>query len=201
MIWNFEFTYNNLSTFLDMDAEWEVELDAKNASISKVVLGIEGVVPEESDKRQIEAYQANSSLHVKKIPLHDNCTSLEIPLTSTIRKGESGRIKIKYKVDKFIVDNYHDDYLYLYPYSQATKIRFFEISTKHPYKCNARVFLMEYQKRSGKYERTEMTKKTREINDKNKVKIKETNEGKEHCITIDNMNPKDVLLVIFEKTS
>lgn len=194
--WNFDFTYNQqCSVFLDMHAKWDVQFTAREKQIKNVFIGIHGGGKAETGKMNIKADQNGSSLTVQSDETQDDCCSLKCNLNTSVMKNQSDKISLEYDWEKFTIDDRKDDYLYLFPFSHAKKINYFDLMTTHPYICSAKVFILKYRF-GGEYKQIE-------VNSENcaslKIEFEKPERGTDHHITFSDINPRDIILIIFEK--
>lgn len=194
--WDYIFTPNSQrDAFLDLHAKWEIVFTASQKRIKEVNIGVHGgdIVSEES--MNIKAYQEKSHVNYNFLREQDDCTFLNICLNSDVGKGKRDKITLEYDWEKFVITDRKDDYIYLFPYAIASTMKHFELVTKHPYKCKATVFVLNYRWGVG-YERIE-------VNDANNIKlnieISEEEFAEEHKIRIGETKVKNVYLVIFDK--
>lgn len=194
--WDFKFTYNqNIPIFLDLKANWEIDFTANRHEINQIVLGISGGCFWENPNPAVTAYQGDSKLNPTAQKTQNDCASMHFPLNTVVQRKEKGKLKIEYHSEKFIIDDYDDDYIYLFPYSQAENVKYFEVKTEHPYECQIKPFMLKYENKTKRYKQIEVTKDKENIY---KMHI-EAPKGKEHLIKIHDMQPRDVLVLVFQK--
>ena len=194
--WDFNFTPNQQNDiFLDLHAKWEILFTASRQQINRVKIGIHGgdFVTEES--MNIETYQGSEKAGYMFQREQNDCTFLNINLNSNVVKNNSDKITLKYKWEQFMITIQKDDYIYLFPYATAIDMKQFELVTTHPYGCKAAVIVLQH-KWSGKYDKIEISSTN---NIEMKVEISEEECAKKHRIVINEIDVRNVYLVIFEK--
>lgn len=194
--WDFTFDYNqNCNIFLDLDAQWEIQFTASRERISEINIGLHGGDSMDTKNMNIEVKQGTSEPRFRFLEEQDDCNFLDVCLSSHVEKGKSDRISLKYNWEKFVIMDRKDDYIYLFPYAVAVGIKRFELVARHPYECKATVTVLKY-KWGVEYSQTEITE---ENCSSMKIEIPEKKYGKEHKIVINDINAKNVYLIVFEK--
>ena len=144
----------------------------------------------------IETYQGSEKAGYMFQREQNDCTFLNINLNSNVVKNSSDKIALKYKWERFMITVRKDDYIYLFPYAIAIGMKQFELVTTHPYECKATVVVLRH-KWSGEYDKIEISS-TNSI--EMKIEISEEECAKKHKIVINEIDVRNVYLVIFEKT-
>lgn len=196
LIWNFDFKINDkCDTYLDLSAKWEISFTANQKQIRDINVGIRGGDHVTEESMKIKAFQNNAAASCQFTREQDDCTYLNVNLNTYIAKKHSDVIQLEYQWEKFIITDRKDDYIYLFPQSLTTDMKNFELITNHPYECKAIVVVLKY-KWSGGYDKVEVTG----MRDPDlKIKISEEDNSRRHKITIDDVDIKNVYLIIFEK--
>ena len=194
--WDFNFTYNpEDNAFLDLHAEWEILFTATKKRINTVKIGIHGGERVSEESMNIKTYQGNENANYMFQREQNDCTFLNINLNSDVVKNSTGKITLKYNWKQFMINIQKDDYIYLFPYAVAISVKQFELITTHPYECKATVVVLQH-KWSGEYDKIEISDTN---NIKMKIEISQNEYSKKHRIVFNEIDVRNVYLVIFEK--
>ncbi|MBD5450891.1 MAG: hypothetical protein HDR28_12275 [Lachnospiraceae bacterium] len=195
--WVFNFTPSTKSNvFLDLHAEWEMFFTASKERIQKIKIGIHGGDFVSEQSMNIEACQGNGKAGWEFQREQDDCTFLNVILNTNVVKKGRDKITLKYNWEQFMITDRKDDYIYLFPYAIAPSMRQFELATTHPYECKATVVVLKH-KWTGEYDKIEIDS-TNSI--RMNIEIQSEHEyDKKHRIVINEIEVKDVYLVVFEK--
>ncbi len=196
--WHYKFEYNmEHDIYLDLSAQWEIFFTADQERIRGINVGIRGGdrVSEDSMGIKVRQEDAKASYQFKRE--QDDCTYLNVNLNTDVVKNHNSKLTLEYKWERFILIDRKDDYIYLFPKSHATDMKQFELITEHPYGCRAMVVVLRH-KWSGEYDKVEVNG----TNDpKLKVEISTEENSKKHRIIINEIDVKNVYLIIFDKIS
>lgn len=197
--WDFTCTYHSGNQdFLDIKEDWTISFSAENCQVSTLKFGIHGGNPDDLQKETVMAYQDGCALDLPK-PLAitgKDCESIDFPLVSDVKRGESSKVTLSFVWEKFIVVDRQDDYFYFLPKALAKKVGEFQFKIKHPYNCEPIVYLLRHNWFSD-YTKTLITKE----NEGNyKASFKKQN-SMELEFTIKGLEAMDVVLIIFNKSS
>lgn len=197
--WEFDFKPNaQCNTYLDLSAKWEISFTANQKRIREINVGIRGGDHVTEEEMKIKVYQGiktkvRANYQFKRE--QDDCTYLNVNLNSDIVKKQKDMVTLEYQWKRFIITDLRDDYLYLFPQSLTTDIRRFELITEHPYECKAIVVVLRH-KWSGEYDKIEVNEtNTLDLN----IEIQEDENFRRHKIMINEIDVKNVYLIIFEK--
>lgn len=195
--WVFNFTPSRKSNvFLDLHAEWEMFFTASKERIQEIKIGILGGDFVNEQNMNIEAYQGDGRANYLFQREQDDCTFLNVILNTNVVKKGRDKISLKYNWEQFMITDRKDDYIYLFPYAIAPSMKQFELVTTHPYECKATVVVLKH-KWTGEYDKIEIDS-TNSI--RMNVEIQSEREyDKNHRIAINEIDVKDVYLVVFEK--
>lgn len=194
--WNFDFRFNTqYDTYLDLLAKWEISFTANQKRIREINIGIRGGDHVTEESMKIKAFQKNVEASYQFKREQDDCTYLNVNLNTDVMKKHSDKITLEYQWEKFIITDRKDDYIYLFPQALTTDMRCFELTTKHPYECKAIVVILKH-KWSGEYDKVEVN----EVNAPDlKIEISEEDDSGSHTIIFNDIDMKNVYLIIFEK--
>lgn len=194
--WDFKFEHNaEHETYMDLSAKWEIFFTANQKCIRGINVGIRGgdLVSEESMRIKVRQEDVEASYQFMRE--QDDCTYLNVNLNTDVVKKHSGKIVLGYQWEKFIITDRKDDYIYLFPQSLTTGMKQFELVTEHPYECRATVVVLRH-KWNGGYDKVEVS----ETNGPDlRIEIPDEENGKRHRIMINEIDVKNVYLIIFDK--
>ena len=197
--WDFICTYYPENhDFLDIKEKWTMCFSAKSCTVNTLKLGIYGGYPDDLQKEPATVNQDGIPLNLPK-PwglTGKDCESIDFPLASDVKRGESSKLTVSFVWQKFIVVNRKDDYFYFLPKSLANEVDEFHFKVKHPYNCEPVVYLLKRTWTSN-YIKAQIT-------DKNESKYKASfkkQDPMEFEFSIKGLGALDVILIIFNRSN
>lgn len=191
--WDFTCTYNEASNaFLDINEKWMVNFTAEFPyTIKAFELGIRGGDPNDLKVDDFSTYQDSHKLHAPNPGVIG--TGYKFALNSYVKHKDNSEINVTFKWPEFIIVDHKDDYFFFVPKTFAKQVKQFRIRISHPYNCNARIYIFR--------DEGIMLKKCM-IDTSNAYQFKAVynqREGNIFEFEIQDMNPMDALLIIFDK--
>ena len=197
--WDFICTFHpENQDFLDIKEQWTIHFSAKTCAVSTLKFGIHGGNPNDLRQETVTADQDGSPLNLPKplVITGKDCESIDFPLNSDVKRGESSKVTVSFVWQKFIIVNRKDDYFYFLPKSLANEVDEFHFKVKHPYNCEPVVYLLKRTWTSN-YIKSQIT-------DKNESKYKSSSKKQgpmEFEFIIKGLGALDVILIIFNRSN
>lgn len=199
--WEFIYQYNqNSNTFLDLNAHWVVDFKGKRP-VKEIRLGLKGGILWKDDYVQLlTASQNGTRIFPRFEAIQDDYGTVILPLSSHIAANASGSIDVKYQSKRFIdIDsNSNDDYVYLFPRSQALSVDSLYLEVEHPYECTTRIFYLKQNWLTHTYHQEEL-RESPELKKKYSWYCNPLTPSSKQTIHIYGIRPHDIVIIIFEK--
>lgn len=201
--WDFSLIPNaSNSLFLDLDARWRTKFSANLQPVKEVKIGIRGgCFWKEKNYKKISACQGDSPITPLFEGKQGDYGTVRLPLNSHIPAKGKSDVEVKYISQKFMISDpdYSDDYFYIFPISQAKKVKRILINIKHPYKCKPRIYVLKRNLLLHTYSQTELLDDSQSHQEHN-FQCSTMNEFMyEHSFRFYSIDPFDVLLIAFEQ--
>ena len=193
LIWDFTCHYNETSdTFLDIDENWTVNFTTEFPyTIKEFELGIRGGDPSDLKIADFSTYQDSHKLYAPNPGVVG--TGYKFALNSYVRHKENSEIHVAFKWPEFILVDHKDDYFFFVPKTIAKQVKQFKIRITHPYNCNFRIYIF-------RDEGLLLKKNLIDASNASQFKaIYNQSDSRKFEFEIQDMNPMDALLIIFDK--